>query len=75
MAKSGMACLIARAVQTGRARISLSLIRATDPSSVEELIVETRKTYGGPLEVAEDLMQFEIGEDVKVRRYDLQHAI
>jgi hypothetical protein len=48
---------------------------ATDPPSVEELIVETRKTYGGPLEVAEDLMQFEIGEDVKVRRYDLQHAI
>jgi ribonuclease Z len=44
------------------------------PPSVEESIAETRKTYDGPLEVGEDLMQFEIGEDVKVRRYDGHNA-
>ena len=38
------------------------------PTSVDELIAETRKTYRGPLEVGEDLMAFEIGETVHVRR-------
>jgi ribonuclease Z len=38
------------------------------PTSVDELIAETRKTYRGPLEVGEDLMSFEIGETVHVRR-------
>ena len=38
-------------------------------ASVDELIAETRETYGGPLEVGEDLMSFEIGEDVSVRRW------
>jgi hypothetical protein len=30
---------------------------------------ETRQTYSGPLAVGEDLMAFEIGETVTVRRY------
>jgi ribonuclease Z len=34
-----------------------------------ELIAETRLTYDGPLEVGEDLMCFEIGEEVPVRRF------
>ena len=38
------------------------------PASVDELIAETRQTYSGPLEVGEDLMSFEIGETVHVRR-------
>jgi ribonuclease Z len=38
------------------------------PASVDELIAETRKTYRGPLEVGEDLMSFEIGETVHVKR-------
>lgn len=38
--------------------------------TIEDLVAETRQTYGGPLEVGEDLMQFEIGEDVTVRRGD-----
>jgi ribonuclease Z len=36
--------------------------------TVEELIAATRETYAGPLEVGEDLMSFEIGETVTVRR-------
>jgi ribonuclease Z len=39
------------------------------PASIAELIAETRQTYRGPLEVGEDLMCFEIGETVTVRRY------
>jgi hypothetical protein len=35
-------------------------------STVEDLIAET--TYAGPLEAGEDLMIFEIGETVRVRR-------
>ncbi len=38
-------------------------------ASVDDLIAQTRETYGGPLVAGEDLMQFEIGEDVTVRRY------
>jgi ribonuclease Z len=40
------------------------------PASVDELIEETRQTYTGSLEVGEDLMSFEIGETVRVRRPD-----
>jgi ribonuclease Z len=38
-------------------------------ATVDELIAETRLTYDGPLEVGEDLMCFEIGEQVSVRRF------
>jgi ribonuclease Z len=38
------------------------------PASVDDLIAETRQTYAGPLEVAEDLMSFEVGKTVNVRR-------
>ena len=38
------------------------------PASVDALIAETRQTYAGALEVGEDLMSFEIGETVRVRR-------
>jgi ribonuclease Z len=37
--------------------------------SIGELIAETRETYSGPLEVGEDLMSFDIGEAVVVRRW------
>jgi ribonuclease Z len=36
--------------------------------SVEDLIAQTRETYTGPLEVGEDLVSFEIGDTVIVRR-------
>jgi ribonuclease Z len=38
------------------------------PASVADLVAETRQNYSGPLEVGEDLMSFEIGETVRVRR-------
>jgi ribonuclease Z len=36
--------------------------------TVDELIAATRETYAGPLEVGDDLISFEIGETVIVRR-------
>jgi len=38
------------------------------PPTIDDIVAETRKTYGGPLVVGEDLMAFEIGETVSVRR-------
>jgi ribonuclease Z len=40
------------------------------PASVEDLVAEVRQAYTGPLEVGEDLMSFEIGEVVGVKRYN-----
>jgi ribonuclease Z len=40
-------------------------------ASIADLLAETRQTYRGPLEVGEDLMSFEIGETITVRRYGL----
>jgi len=37
-------------------------------AKVEDLIAATRKTYSGPLEVGEDLIVFEVGERIQVRR-------
>ena len=38
------------------------------PATVDDLLTETRRTYEGPLVTGEDLMQFDIGEAVTVRR-------
>jgi ribonuclease Z len=39
------------------------------PTATEQdLIPPTRRTYSGPLEVGEDLMVIEVGENVEVRR-------
>ncbi len=38
------------------------------PVTLDDLVAETRETYGGPLEIGEDLMCFEIGNVVTVRR-------
>ena len=40
------------------------------PPTIEDVLAETRQTYSGPLAVGEDLMAFEIGETVAVRRYE-----
>jgi len=40
------------------------------PASVVDLVAQTRQTYGGPLQVGEDLMSFEVGEVVQVRRHE-----
>lgn len=39
-----------------------------NPSAIPELIEQTRKTWDGRLEVGEDLMVIDIGEDIEVRR-------
>jgi ribonuclease Z len=39
------------------------------PPTIDEIIAGTRETYDGPLVVGEDLMAFEIGATVSVRRY------
>jgi ribonuclease Z len=36
--------------------------------TLEDLVAEVRQTYDGPLEVGEDLMSFEIGDTVTVKR-------
>ena len=35
----------------------------------EDFIVGTRKTYNGPLEVGEDLMSIEVGNEIRVNRF------
>lgn len=44
---------------------SRTVPRATE----DDLIAETRLTYDGPLEVGEDLMSFDIGVEVSMRRF------
>ena len=39
------------------------------PVTLDALIAETRETYDGPLVVGEDLMSFEIGEQVTIKRF------
>jgi ribonuclease Z len=41
---------------------------AVPPPTLHELVAEVRQTYDGPLEVGEDLMSFEIGDAVTVKR-------
>jgi ribonuclease Z len=42
--------------------------RTVAPPSIEDIMALTRTTYDGPLVVGEDLMAFEIGDTVTVRR-------
>jgi len=42
------------------------------PATISDLIAETRKSYDGPLEVGEDLMCFEVGDTVSVKRPTVQ---
>ena len=39
------------------------------PPTIAEMLAETRRAYDGPLEMGEDLMSFEIGESVTVKRW------
>jgi ribonuclease Z len=39
------------------------------PPTLNDMLAETRQTYDGPLQLGEDLMCFEIGEGITVRRY------
>jgi ribonuclease Z len=44
------------------------------PPTIDDIVAETRQTYDGPLVVGEDLMAFDIGETVTVRRSPLAKA-
>ena len=37
--------------------------------SLDEVMAQTRETYGGPVELGEDLMSFEIGEEIAIQKY------
>ena len=39
-----------------------------DAESIEELVTSTRRTYSGPLEVGEDLMTIDVGDEVVAHR-------
>jgi ribonuclease Z len=39
------------------------------PPTIDDVVAETRTTYRGPLAFGEDLMEFEIGDKVLVRRH------
>jgi ribonuclease Z len=41
------------------------------PPTIDDVVAETRTTYRGPLAFGEDLMAFEIGETVLIRRPEL----
>jgi ribonuclease Z len=49
----------------------LVLIRSEQIAAptIGDVVAETRKTYGGPLVVGEDLMAFDIGETISVSRW------
>ena len=51
-------------VISGDTRYDPNVIKPT----LDEVVAETRHTYAGPLTVGEDLMSFEIGDTVTVRR-------
>ena len=38
------------------------------PPDVPDVVPHTRKTYSGPLEVGEDLMTIEVGDQIRIRR-------
>jgi ribonuclease Z len=49
------------------------VLPATDaiaPPTLDEVIAETRQGYDGPLVIGEDLMRFEIGDEVVVTRWE-----
>ena len=43
---------------------------STPVANSSDLIAATRKTYEGPLEVGEDLMTIEVGEEIQIRRFE-----
>jgi ribonuclease Z len=48
--------------------VLLSNEKISEPT-LDDVVAETRQTYGGPLTVGEDLTSFEIGDTITVRRH------
>ena len=51
-----------------RVKPKLAVYSHIVPPEVPNVIPDTRKTYSGPLEVGEDLMSIEVGEQIQVHR-------
>ena len=51
------------------ARVKPRLAVYSHAPNVERVITQTRKTYTGPLQGAEDMLTIDIGENIKVRRF------
>jgi ribonuclease Z len=51
-----------------RVKPRLAVYSHVVPFDAQDLVAHTRKTYSGPLEVGEDLMSIEIGDQIKVNR-------
>ncbi|MGH8140685.1 MAG: MBL fold metallo-hydrolase [Steroidobacteraceae bacterium] len=51
------------------ARVKPRLAVYSHAPNTERVITETRKTYTGPLQGAEDMLTIEIGEEIDVRRF------
>ena len=45
------------------------------PPSLDDVISQTRQTYDGPLELGDDLMSFEIDDEITVRRHNAGVAL
>lgn len=62
--------LLATPEQAGEVfdRVKPKLAVYSHYNTAKDLVVRTRKTYSGPLEVGEDLMVIEVGEKIDVRR-------
>jgi len=52
-----------------RVKPKLAIYSHVVPFDAPDLVAHTRKTYTGPLEVGEDLMNIEIGDKVEVHRW------
>jgi ribonuclease Z len=44
--------------------------KQVSPPTIEDIVAETREIYRGPLVVGEDLISFEIGDTVSVKRFE-----
>src|SRR5262249_61197779 len=66
--EAGMVFEFARPKHAAYTHLALLGNERVSPASAADLIAETRQSYSGLLEVGEDLMSFEIGETVHVRR-------
>jgi ribonuclease Z len=51
------------------ARVKPRLAVYSHAPDAERIITQTRKTYAGPLQGAEDMLTIEIGEQIEVRRF------
>jgi ribonuclease Z len=67
--EAGMVFAQAKPKLAAYTHIDLQSTPQTPEATLDDLVAETRQTYAGPLEVGEDLMSFEIGDQVAVHRY------